>query len=269
LHLLIIFFGLPLLLFMAGAAGLFVRQANARRRAQALLRELEASNRQLADYASRVQELTLSAERQRMARELHDTLAQGLAGLIMQLEAIDSHLERGSPERAHAVTEQAMTRARTTLAEARSAIQSLRDNGGDNTTVLDAVRREVDQFTQVTGVPCLLEIREGIGEIPGYTAEHALRIVQESLANVARHARAAHAWVRWNCRGDLLELTIQDDGVGFDPSIGFKSDDHFGLLGLNERVQLARGTLTVESASGHGTRLTARLPLGAAEGALA
>ena len=105
---------------------MYSRQADARVKAQELLAELEAANRRLTESADQIEDLTLANERQRMARELHDTLAQGLAGLILQLEAADSHLASGHPDRAQAIVQQAMTRARETLAESRRAIDGLR-----------------------------------------------------------------------------------------------------------------------------------------------
>ena len=112
--------------FVVAYVSLYSRQTEARARAQALLSELETAHRELAEYAARVEDLTLAAERQRMARELHDTLAQGLAGLILQLEAANSHLASGRVERAKEILVQAMTRARNTLADARRAIGDLR-----------------------------------------------------------------------------------------------------------------------------------------------
>src|SRR5262249_33090189 len=113
----------------------------------ALLTQAMAANRQLEEYAARVEDLTLSHERQRLARELHDTRAEGRAGLILQLEAGDSHLGHGSVARAQAIVSQAMTRARHTLADARRAIADLR--AGDSALAdLDlAIRAEVERFT--------------------------------------------------------------------------------------------------------------------------
>jgi len=147
-----------LFLFVLTYVVLLMRQAEARERAQALLRELEAAHRQLQEYAAKVEELTLSRERERMARELHDTLAQGVAGLILQMEAADSHLESGDPARAQAVVQQAMQRARTTLHDARRAIQALRPAALEQGSLIDALGREVDQFAATTGVRATFEV---------------------------------------------------------------------------------------------------------------
>jgi len=137
---------------------MWVRQTQARQRAQALLRELETAHRQLADYAAQVEDLTLAAERQRMARELHDTLAQDLAGLILQLEATDSHLVGGRLERAQAIVQQAMARARAALAGARRAIDDLRAGPSAPDALVEAIQAEARRFSGATGIDCALEL---------------------------------------------------------------------------------------------------------------
>jgi NarL family two-component system sensor histidine kinase YdfH len=235
---------------------LLVRQVEAHERTQKLLHELEIAHQQLQAYADQVEELTLSQERERMARELHDTLAQGVAGLILQLEAADGHLEHGNSARAHAVVQQAMQRARTTLDEARRAIQALRPAALEEGDLVDALKREADQFTTTTGTPATLDIDGGLPELTVDIAQNVLRIVQESLTNVARHADASHVLVRLTERDGFLQVMIQDDGVGFDPVEAQGQPDKFGLAGMEERAQRIGGVLMVESAAGKGATVT-------------
>jgi NarL family two-component system sensor histidine kinase YdfH len=246
-------FAPPLTLFVVIYVVLYLRQVEARDHAQVLLRDLEAAHRELADYAARVEDLTLAAERQRMARELHDTLAQGVAGLVLQLEAADSHLAQGRAERAQSIVQQAMVRARATLADARRAIEDLRvvpSAAG----LEDALRHEVTRFTDATGIPCALDFAL-TGSLPEATAEHLLRIVAEGLTNIARHAQATHAWVNVAESDGGVTIEVGDDGVGFDPTVAFDQPGHYGLLGMRERTRLAGGMLVVESAPGAGTRV--------------
>jgi len=243
----------PLTLFVVIYVVLYLRQVEARAQAQSLLHDLEAAHRELANYAARVEDLTLAAERQRMARELHDTLAQGVAGLILQLEAADSHLAQGRAERAQTIVQQAMTRARATLADARRAIGDLRA-APPAADLEDALRHEVARFTDATGIPCALDFALA-APLPEATAEHLLRIVAEGLTNIARHAQAARAWVNVGESDDGLTIEVGDDGVGFDPAAAFDQPGHYGLLGMRERARLAGGVLSVESASGAGTRV--------------
>jgi NarL family two-component system sensor histidine kinase YdfH len=237
---------------------LYKRQVDARAQTQTLLLDLETANRQLAEYTARVEDLTTAAERQRMARELHDTLSQGLAGLILQLEAVEAHLSCSRPERALAIVQQAKTKARETLAESRQAIADLRQAGPRD--LGEAARHEAEHFTSSTGIPCAVEIALP-GALPEPVSETAIRVVVEGLTNIARHAQAKNAKLRVTslAASRELEIEIADDGTGFDPTsveVG-----HYGLLGMRERVRLAGGSFEVHSEPGKGTQIVIRFPL--------
>lgn len=253
-------FNLPVAPFVVGAASLFLQQANDRLRARSLLRELEAAHRQLADYAGRVEDLTLATERQRMARELHDTLAQGLAGMILQLEAANSHLTTGRSEKAQTIVQQAMTRARSTLAEARQVIDDLRQGQFIPPDLTEAIRAEVDRFTTATGIPCTLDLALPT-TLPDAVQDHTRRVIAEGLMNVARHARASQVWVEVISDERRVEIQVRDNGVGFEVGAGEAQTGHYGLLGMRERARLAGGTLEVSSTVGRGTKLGLCLPL--------
>lgn len=235
---------------------LFMRQLNARAESQRLLEELQAAHAQLAEYAQRVERLTLEAERQRMARELHDTLAQGLAGLVLQLEALEASLERDRPAQAAQIAGQAKERARLTLAEARRAIEDLRTA---ETAVAEAVSTEVERFSTATGMPCTVEMPAEL-TLPDGLGEHVVRCVSEGLANVTRHAQARQVWLTIGQERGWLHVQIRDDGRGFDAAATIPAG-HYGLLGLRERARLAGGKLAVESQPGQGTTLVMSLPL--------
>lgn len=249
---------IPTTVFVVVYVVLYSRQAEANARAQMLLAELETANRQLSEYAAQIEDLTLANERQRMARELHDTLAQGLAGLILQLEAVDSHLSNGHVDRAGEIIDQAMERARETLKEARQAIDDLR-SGGPTDEWDEPIRAEVDRFCAASGIRCELQcdLPDGINE---HLHEHVLRTVREGLANVARHAQASEAKVRIGVQDGALQVEITDDGQGFDPSI-VGQPGHYGLVGMRERARLAGGGLEITSQPGAGTRLRMVIPL--------
>ncbi len=254
---------LPVLLgavaFSAFFAYLFHRQAEASDRAQGLLQNLEDAHKQLAEYALEVENLTLTTERQRMARELHDTLAQGLAGLILQLEAADSHLGSGHSQRAQAIVQQAMVRARTTLADARSAIDDLRTSQS-SIDINTAIREETKRFTAITNIDCKLELHAPRG-IPAQIAEVARRAISEGLLNIAKHAQASQVSVGLVCESQLMQIEISDNGVGFNPGDAISRSGHYGLLGMRERARILGGVLSIESALAQGTTLRLTLPL--------
>ena len=247
---------LPMTFFVVVYVVLYSRQAEARMQAQGLLRDLEIANRQLTEYAARVEDLTIAAERQRMARELHDTLSQGLAGLIMQLEAADAHLAADHPERARSILEQSMEKARGALQEARQAIADLRQPSGRD--LAEAVEQEAQRFSLATGIACQPSIQLKTA-IPEDVAETAIRAISEGLTNIARHAHAKLVSLRVVGVSGELEIEIRDDGVGFNPRA--LQPGRYGLLGMRERLRLAGGQLDIQSEPGQGTRLLIRFPL--------
>jgi NarL family two-component system sensor histidine kinase YdfH len=247
---------IPIVIFVSLYVLMYVRQAEARERAQTLLEDLEVANRQLSEYAARVEDLTIAAERQRMARELHDTLSQGLAGLILQLEAVDAHLAGNRTERARGILEQSMQKARETLAEARQAIDDLRRP--QVTDLAEAVQQEAEHFRAATGIPCDPDFNLP-AELPVAVSEAAIKAVSESLTNVVRHARAKSVRLCLAETDEGLEIEVYDDGIGFDPAA--VEAGHYGLLGMSERVRLAGGSLQIESGPGRGTQINIRFPL--------
>jgi two-component system, NarL family, sensor histidine kinase YdfH len=257
---------LPMTLFVIVYVTLFTHQARSRVEAERLLHELEEAHQQLAEYAARVEDLTLASERQRMARELHDTLAQGLAGLILQLEATDSNLSKGHVDQSQKIVQQAMERARSTLAAAREAISDLRSAPPTPAELEQAIRQEANRFTSATGIPCELDMALLPTNITSSQTEHAMRMVSEGLTNIARHARASHVSIRLAAMEDGLAIEVQDDGVGFELSDVEKRGGHYGLIGLRERARLARGTIEVRSKPESGTSLLMHLPAEREEG---
>jgi len=247
---------IPTIIFVALYVILFTRQSEAATQARELLVKLEAANQQLSEYAAQVEDLTLTTERQRMARELHDTLSQGLAGLILQLEAVDAHLASQRTERARTILQQSMEKARGTLAEARQAIDNLRQPVEHN--LVERTRQESQHFTNSTGIPCEPQIDLSV-EIPEAVAEAAGKAISESLTNIARHARAKTVSLRLKGERQGLEIEISDDGLGFNPDA--VEAGHYGLLGMQERVRLAGGQLDIASKPGEGTCIKVIFPL--------
>ncbi len=238
----------PTIIFVSLYVTLYTRQTEAREHAQALADEL-------SEYVARVEDLTIANERQRMARDLHDTLSQGLAGLILQLEAADAHLSHQHSERAHEIIKQSMDTARKTLGDARLAISDLRHESGG---LEDALRLEVSRFTEATGIPCDFQL-DLSQPVPDPVKETVIRAVAESLTNIARHAQASSASVSVTALENVLTAEVSDDGLGFDPAS--VAAGHYGLLGMRERARLNGGSLQLRSEAGKGTRLTLSLPL--------
>lgn len=241
--------------FVCTSAILYMQQTRAYQRNQALLHELETAHIQLEDYAARVEDLTLTTERQRMARELHDTLVQGLVGLTMQLETINSLLLKQRCEQARTIVQQATTRARTTITTARAVITDLRTETPPTVDIRVAIQAEAEHFTAATGIPCTCELPT---KLPGEYYEHLLRLISEGLTNIARHAQASQVWIKAGAAHAVLTLEIGDNGIGFEPAL--ITGGHYGLLGLRERARLMNGQLLLCSEPGKGTTIRLSLP---------
>ncbi len=251
---------IPVVIFIVIYVTMYMRQAEAREQAQVLLVELETANRQLSEYADRVEDLTIANERQRMARELHDTLSQGLAGLILQLEAADANLATDRSDKARVIIQQSMQQARATLESSRRAIDNLRQPEPEN--LEGAIRREITQFSEYSGIPCEIRL-----EIPGRYLEEiqeaVVRSVAEALNNIARHAEAQKVEISALCENGSLSLILKDDGKGFDPEN--IPAGHYGIMGIRERIRLVGGQLEIKSSSQGGTTLILTIPVNTEE----
>jgi signal transduction histidine kinase len=226
------------------------------------LEEMMAENTGLqAQLLTQAREAGVGDERQRMAREIHDTLAQGLTGIITQLEAAQQ--TASEPERERRI-DNAKRLARDSLAEARRSVQALRPQALEDRKLPDALADEVTRWTATSGV--LAEVRT-TGEPQALHPEvevTLLRIAQEALANVAKHAGAARAWITLSYMEDVVTLDVRDDGSGFDQSAAGGEQSYagggFGLIAMRQRVSRLAGQLEIESEPGAGTAVSASLP---------
>jgi two-component system NarL family sensor kinase len=220
---------------------------------------------QLADRATRT---ALLEERNRLAREVHDTLAQELSGIALQLEAADALIET-SPERARARIRQALARARESLEEARRSVLDLRA-GPLERQALPAALDELDQrFGDETGIAVATNLELEGPRLPARVEEALYRIAQEALVNVRRHAHAASVQIELRVEGEQARLTIADDGHGFDadrwresrPAGASEPGRGFGLIGMQERARLLNGAMRIRSCDGAGAQIEVSIPL--------
>jgi two-component system NarL family sensor kinase len=207
-------------------------------------------------------------ERNRLAREIHDTLAQSLAGLTMQLEVADALAARQGDERLIQAVTRALALTRSTLQEARRSVLDLRAAPLEGRTLPRALLELAAQAQ--TAAPGLgVEVAtEGFdrtaGKLPPAVEVGLYRIAQQALANVVRHAGPARAVIRLTLNPEAVGLRVEDDGVGFDPMA--LPADRFGVIGMGERARLLGGTLTIETSPGSGTAIDVVVPLGRATG---
>jgi two-component system NarL family sensor kinase len=201
--------------------------------------------------------LARAEERARLAREIHDTLAQGLTAIGLDLEGALRHLE-DSPEQARARLERALTTTRASLEEARRSVLDLRSMPLAGRPLVDALAALARSFTSETGVRVVEHATTGL-DLPLRIEAELYRIAQEALANVRRHAQATEVKIALRVSPNEVVLTIHDNGVGFAP--GDVAEESHGLVGMRERAKLLGGRLRVDSHPGKGTKISTRVPL--------
>ena len=217
-----------------------------------------------------VQQVAVLEERERLARELHDGLAQVVGYLLMQSRAVAKLLSSGETERAQSELCEMQQVAADAYTEVREAILGLRTAVSSSQGLLHALEQYLCSYSQQSGVCARLVIEEGTSLDLSPSAEiQLLRIIQEALTNVRKHARATHAWVRIEAKGEEATVTIEDDGRGFDPEeLDCGTLPRFGLQTMKERAEAVGGTLEVDARPGHGTRVIVVLPMGGRKGRL-
>jgi two-component system NarL family sensor kinase len=209
--------------------------------------------------------LAIAEERNRLAREIHDTLAQELAGLLLYLETAEADAG-GASARAREGLRRARELAHSALREARRSVADLRVAPLRERTLPEAIGELAAQTARETGATVAYAQPEGFPALPARVEAGLYRIAQEALTNVARHARARRVEVTLAREAGAVRLAIRDDGAGFDPERlgpaagGADGAGHFGLLGMGERARLLGTTLELESAPGAGTRVEVRVP---------
>jgi signal transduction histidine kinase len=218
-----------------------------------LIAQLEATRAELAEVS---RQAGIMAERQRLAGEIHDTLAQGFSSILMLIQAAEAQLEL-SPATVRKQLGLAAQTARENLAEARTLVGGLASAQLQAGTLEDALCRITERTRAELGVQASFTRHGTSRRLPAATEVVLLRTGQEALANVRKHAAARNVAVRLCYASDRVRLEVTDDGAGFDPA---RAGGGFGLRGMRARVTEAGGTLTVGSEPGAGTRVSAMVP---------
>lgn len=241
-------------------AHLMTQQRRQRAALAAAATEQARTNEQLLHYATSLEELTISRERNRLARELHDTLAHSLSAVTVQLGAVET-LWESSPDAAKALLTQADESARDGLDEARRALQALRASPLEDLGLVLALEALTKEAAVRTGAKPHLDMpKVGLTFLEPHIEQSIYRVAQEALENCVRHARAKTLWVTLMHSAAQLQLRIQDDGQGFDQS-HLAPFGHYGVAGMKERAHVIGGTLQVESSVGKGTTVQLVVPL--------
>ncbi len=258
---------------LAGAFSYFAEMADRRNDKQKLaLTELHEANVKLeealeenaglhAQLLVQAREAGVLDERQRMAREIHDTLAQGLAGILTQLQAAEQTMDEPTTLRRHVTN--AMNLARESLTEARRTVHAVEPAMLAEARLPDAISDVVRRWAEVNRIDAVLTTTGDPRAMHPDVEVTLLRAAQEALANVAKHAKASRVGLTLSYMEDLVTLDVRDDGVGFDPNVkrtNGSANGGFGLTGMRQRVQRLAGRLEIESEPGGGTAISASVP---------
>jgi ligand-binding sensor domain-containing protein/signal transduction histidine kinase len=201
------------------------------------------------------------AERSRMARDIHDTLAQGFVGISLQLEAVGKMLDQ-SPDRAKQHLDLAQTMVTHSLTEARRSVWDLRAQALENADLATALADAAKQLTTGTAVHAEFNLTGTPRSLPATIENNLWRIGQEAMTNAMKHARPKHLRVELAFAPKQVTLQVVDDGRGFDTQNDqLSGDGHFGLIGMRERAERLKGKLNVESGAGAGTRISVTAPV--------
>jgi signal transduction histidine kinase len=223
-------------------------------------RKLMQANLELIHGADATQRLAVSHERNRLARELHDTLAHSLTALSVSLEAMKTELPEPGGELG-AMLNRSLEITRDGLNDTRRAMKALRADALEDLGLPLAVRHMAETASQRAGVGLESEIEETIPSFPPSVEHGVFRIAQEAVENAVHHAGSKKLRVTLAIRDGALELAVRDDGSGFDPA-SVNEQNHLGIRGMRERAEACGGTLSIESRKEEGTTLLLSVPIG-------
>jgi len=212
---------------------------------------------QLNEFAEQGQRAAVFEERNRMARDIHDTLAQGFTGVIVQLEAAEDAIACGSRKDADKHLHRAGELARSSLSEARRSVHALRPRALQEHNFWDALKGTIKNTTAGTALHTTFEAQGKLPELPQPWQENLLHIGQEALTNALKYAHARNFKTRVTYKAKELRLELRDDGDGFKVK---ERHDGVGLSGMRERVEQMGGELEITSSRGRGTKITVLLP---------
>ncbi|MEU4295170.1 sensor histidine kinase [Kribbella sp. NPDC026596] len=224
-----------------------------------LIEQLESARDELAEAHHSA---GVMAERERMAREIHDTLAQGMTSIVMLAQAAAVELQRGGTDGASARLAAIEDTARENLAEARALVAAFTPVALSEATLTEVLRRQGERFAAETGINVQVSLDlpdEEVAALPQAQQVVLLRSAQEALANVRKHARATQVRITLGLSDGGVWIEIRDDGSGFTPAA---VSSGFGLNAMRGRVEESGGSVQVESSPGHGTRIQVLVPAG-------
>jgi signal transduction histidine kinase len=234
-----------------------LRAERAQAKSQALLVELQSANYKLKEYADQVEALVKVQERNRLARELHDSVTQTIFSITLTAQSALILMER-DPARVKEQLQQLQSLSKNALAEMRALIQQLHPHTPAEEGLLAALQQHKLERKEKDGLAVEIKVLcedEPPGRLPVEVEQELFRVIQEALNNVVKHAQTDRASVALDFRSNPVRIIIADQGVGFDPKKLSGAPGHLGLTSMQERVRAMGGRLTIDTKPGAGTRI--------------
>lgn len=242
----------PLLILISSAilayGFMYTRQARAFEKTQSLLVELETAY-------DKIEEMARESERQKLARDIHDTLSQEMAGILMKLEALEINLEKGKIEQSKEIVKSSLIQNRAALKETREIIRDLRQQQEEEKSLTAALEHEIEILKQDANLQVNLN-QSGDMKVSALLHKNIFYIIRESLTNIRKHAKASSVNINGFFDSKQILIRIEDDGIGFDNAHFNRVYGHYGVIGMYERAKAVGGKLEIESQLKYGTCIT-------------
>jgi signal transduction histidine kinase len=246
-------------IFFANFGWLLAQSEKERRRNKQLLLDLQEANRKLQEYADQIEELAIVQERNRIAREMHDSLGHRLTISAIQLEGAQ-RLIKTDPDRTDRIIGTVREQIHDGLTDLRRTLAMLRASIAEDLPLTQALTKLAVQMEEATSLHIHMELGDTTDSLPAAIRQALFRTAQEGLTNIQRHSQATDAWIQLWGDESRITLMISDNGIGFTDD-HLSQPAHFGLSGLKERASILNGQFTINPRPGGGTQISISLPI--------
>lgn len=226
-------------------------------KSEQLLEELSEVNSKLREYAEKVEELTILEERNRLSREMHDSIGHHLVTVSLRLEILKKIINE-KPEEAKNIIETIKNEISKSLEELRNVVKTLRKPVEFDIPIHESIKNLVEIYSSLKGAKTNLEIDDDIPELSDNYKITIFRVCQEALTNIEKHSKASEIWIKLKKEGDKIVLKVEDNGIGFPEKL---NETSFGLTGIRERAKILNGEFSFENRKEGGARIIFILPL--------
>ncbi|MBC7194571.1 MAG: sensor histidine kinase [Caldisericia bacterium] len=228
-----------------------------REKSEKLLSELKDANEKLKEYASKVEQLAILEERNRLSREMHDSIGHHLVTVSLQIEILKKVIDE-KPNEAKKLIEIIKNEIRKSLEDLRNVVKTLRKPLEFDIPLEESIKNLVESYSSIKNIKTNLEIDENLIDLPEDYKITLFRVCQEALTNIEKHSKASEIWIKLKNMDDKIFLVVEDNGVGFPKNL---NDNSFGLKGIKERASILNGEVKFENREEGGARIIFSLPV--------